>query len=288
MKPNWKRAGIGAAIAVGSIALTLLLSKVQFFHLLDLKASDANFVLRGQLPTKDIAIIGIDEKADDNFPEPNLFWQRYYADAIRGAAEAGAKVLVLDVAFEIPVAKWEPDNDGALAEAATEASQKMPIVTAFVASKADQSNAAFAVPLNMLASALGMSAMANLTDDADDFVRRQELIEAPKNGVAPESLTRSMALRAAEKYLGKDATVRDGKVFLGEKEIPTDGQRNMIINYAGPADSFPKVSIYDFVKAERAGNVAQLAKWVKGKAVFLGPDTAANDRHATLSSRRSP
>ncbi|HYA17247.1 MAG TPA: adenylate/guanylate cyclase domain-containing protein [Bryobacteraceae bacterium] len=280
MKPNWKRIGIGAAIALGSIALTLVLSNIQFFRLLELKASDANFVLRGKVPARDIVIVGIDEKAEDNFPEPNLFWHRYYADVIKGAADAGARVLVLDVAFGIPVSKWEPDNDGALAEAVTYASQKMPLVSAFVASSADQSNPAFAVPINMLASAFGMSAMANLTDDADDFVRRQELIEAPKEGVPPEALTRSMALRAAEKFTGKNASVRNGRVFLGNREIPTDGQRNMIVNYAGPADTFPRVSIYDFVKAERAGDLAKLSQWVKGKAVFLGPDNIG-DRHAT-------
>lgn len=269
-------------IALGSVVLTLLLAQVPVFQVLDLKANDAHFVLRGKVPTSDIVIIGIDEKAQDKFPEPSIFWQRYYADAIRGAADAGAKVFVLDVAFAIPVANYgAPENDAVLAEAVTYASQKTAMVTAFVASKADQSDPAFAVPVNMLSSALGMSAMANLYDDADDFIRRQELIEAPKDGVPPEALTRSMSLRAAEKFLNQDAHVRNGHVFLGDREIATDGQRTMLINYAGPADSFPKVSLYDFVQAERAGDIAKLAQWVKGKAVFLGPDVATSDRHAT-------
>ncbi|HEY2016444.1 MAG TPA: adenylate/guanylate cyclase domain-containing protein, partial [Bryobacteraceae bacterium] len=67
---------------------------------------------------------------------------------------------------------------------------------------------------------------------------------------------------------------------LGKREIPTDENRFMTINFAGPADSFPKVSLYDFIKAVRAGNKAQLEKWVKGKAVLLGPDNM-DDRHAT-------
>jgi class 3 adenylate cyclase len=280
VKQNWKRIATCAAIALGSGTLTLLLANVRFFQLLELKAGDAHFVLRGKVPTRDIVLISIDEKAADHFSDPYLFWQRHYADAIRAAADAGAKVLVLDVAFGIPVAKWEPDNDAALAQAVTEANQKMPVVSAFVASNADQSNPAFAVPINMMASAFGLSAMANLTDDADNFVRRQELIEAPKAGAPPETLTRGMALHAAEKFLGKDATVRDGKVFLGDREIPTDGQRNMVINYAGPADTFPRVSLYDFIEAAQKGEAAKLAGWVKGKIVLLGPDNF-DDRHAT-------
>ena len=111
MKRNWKRVAICSAIAVSSTAITLALGNITFFQLLNLKAQDAHFVLRGKQPTKDIVIVGIDEKALNTFPDPTLFWQPYYADAIQGAAGAGAKVLILDVAFGIPVAKWEPRSE---------------------------------------------------------------------------------------------------------------------------------------------------------------------------------
>jgi adenylate cyclase len=278
MRRTWKRVAVCAAISLAGVVITLLLGNVRFFQLLSLKAQDAHFVLRGKLPTRDIVLIAMDEKAENRFPEPLLFWRPYYAEAIRGAADAGAKVLILDVAFAIPVAKWEPDNDSTLAAAYAEASPRMPVVSGFIATTANQKDPAFAVPVNMLAAALGTYAMANLTVDSDDFVRRQELIEAPG---ASQSLTRSMALRGAEEFLGVEASIRDGHVYLGKKEIPTDNQRTMTINFAGPADTFPKVSLYDFVMAARAGNKAQLEKWVKGKAVLLGPDVATDDRHAT-------
>ena len=281
MKRNWQRVAICAAIALGSMAITLLLAAVPFFQLLNLKAQDAHFVLRGTVPTKDIVLIGIDDKALNTFPELYSFWHPYYADAIRGAAGAGAKVLVLDVAFAIPVAKYEPNNDSLLAQAFAEASQKMPVVTAFVASAADQKDAAFAVPLNMMSSAFGTAAYANLTVDPDNFVRRQELIEAPKQGEPATQLTRSMALRAAEKFLGKDAAFRNGNLYLGDRAIPTGDKRDLTINYAGPADSFPRISLLDFIRAARSGNQAQLERWVKGKIVLLGPDNNTDDRHAT-------
>jgi hypothetical protein len=43
-----------------------------------------------------------------------------------------------------------------------------------------------------------------------------------------------MAMRAAEEFTGKQATIRDGNVYLGDRLIPTDKDRNLIINYAGP------------------------------------------------------
>jgi CHASE2 domain-containing sensor protein len=211
MKRNWQRVAIGAAIAAGSMLVTLLLADVRFFQLLDLKAQDAHFVLRGKVPTRDIVLIGIDDKALNKFPELSPFWHPYYAAAIRGAADAGAKVMVLDVAFGVPVAKYEPNNDAMLAEAYSYASPKMPVVQAFVASTADQSDPAYTVPVNMLASAFGTAAMANLTVDSDSFVRRQVLMETPKPG---EPTTRGMALLAAEKFLGKDSQVRNGSLYL--------------------------------------------------------------------------
>src|SRR3974390_2728059 len=103
MQRNWKRVFIGAAIALGSTGLTVTLDNIGFFQTLSLKAQDAQFVLRGQMPTKDIVVIGIDEKSQDKFPEPSLFWQKYYAEVIQAAAGAGARILIVDVAFGIPV-----------------------------------------------------------------------------------------------------------------------------------------------------------------------------------------
>ncbi len=250
-------------------------------QILDLKAQDAHFVLRGQVPTRDIVIVGIDTKALNSFPDLTAFWQPYYADTIRGAAAGGAKVFVLDVFQAIPVTKDRPDNDSLLVQAFTEASPKMPVVTAFIASTADQKDAAFAVPLNMMSHAFGTAAMANLTVDSDDFVRRQELIEAPEPGEPVEMLTRSMPLLAAEKFLGKTTQIRNGRLYLGNNEVPIDGERTMTVNFAGPAETFPHVSLVDFVGAVRSGNQAQLEKWVKGKVVLLGPYDGVQDTHAT-------
>jgi adenylate cyclase len=98
--------------------------------------------------------------------------------------------------------------------------------------------------------------------------------------VPAEMLTRSMALRAAEVFLSQKADLRNGEVYLGDRRIPTDGKRTVAINFAGPADTFPKISLFDVINAIRKGDHAQLEKWVKGKVVLLGPDNI-DDRHAT-------
>jgi len=282
MKRKWQRLAIGAAIALSGVALTLLLGRASWFQGISLKAQDVHFVLRGKLPVRDTVIIGIDQKALNNFPELSSFWHPYYADAMKAAADAGAKVFVLDVAFGIPVTKYEPDNDSKLVEAVTYAMQKMPVVTGFVATTADQKKASFAVPVNMLAAAFGTYAMANLTTDSDGFERRQELFEEPQAGEPPEMITRSMSLRAAEKILGQDATFRDGGLFLGGRPIPLGKIRDLTINFAGPPGAFRMISLFDFIKAARTGDHRQLEEWVKGKAVFLGPySSTGDDRYPT-------
>jgi len=289
MKRSWKRAAICAAIAIASVLITLLVngsqflnvSGVQFFKTLSLKAQDANFVLRGKVPTRDVVIVGVDEKFQDKVSDPSNFWQPYYAQAIQGAAEAGAKVFLLDVAFPIPVSKWEPDADRKLAEAYLTAGATMPVILGFVPNKEDQQDPAFTVPVNIAASAMGGAALPNLTDDSDDVMRSQELMEAPDPKAPDAPVQRVMAMLVAEKFLGVQAKTKDGRVFLGDREIPVGQDRRMMINFAGPAETFPEVSLYDFLAAVKSGDKAQLEKWVKGKVVMLGPYVRTTDRHST-------
>ena len=51
MKRSWQRVVICAAIALAGVAITLGLSQIRFFQLLNLKAQDTHFVLRGRLST---------------------------------------------------------------------------------------------------------------------------------------------------------------------------------------------------------------------------------------------
>ncbi|HVW07554.1 MAG TPA: adenylate/guanylate cyclase domain-containing protein [Bryobacteraceae bacterium] len=287
MTPRLKKTLTLAAIGIAATAITVGLSDLRFFEQLKLKAQDLHFVLRGSIPVKNIVILGVDDatEAAPDFLTPSLFWHDHYADAMTAAAHAGAKVFVLDEAFTIPVEPYEKDAnphlDSDLAAAFAANNPVMPIVCAFVPeAMGAQREGGGAVPLNMIAGAMGMSAYANLTADSDDFVRTQELIEAPKAGVPDDALTRGMALRAAEKFLGVDAHFKDGKLYLGSRLIPTNKDRQIIINYSGPPETVPHVSLYKFLDAARAGNEAQLEKWVKGKVVLLGPYDI-NDRHDT-------
>ncbi len=277
MKRRWQHWAVCASIAIGSAAGALLLSSFRFFQLLNLKALDAHFVLRGRQPVSNIVLVVADQKALDTFPELQMFWHPYYADAIRAAGDAGANVIGLDHAFGVPVDKWEPDYDRMLGEAVI--ASPVPVVCGYVSSF-NTNQKQLAVQFNMLAASLGLAGFANLTADPDDFVRSQELIEAASASPNDPPPARSFAFRVVEKYLGADAEFQNNRLSISGHAIPISPERSILINYAGPPDTFPRVSLADVVAAARAGRKDQLRAWLNGKIVLIGTD-AVDDRYAT-------
>jgi adenylate cyclase len=282
MSKRWQRWAICASIAIGSAIGVRLLSTLRFFELLNLKALDAHFVLRGAVPASDIALILADKKTLDSYSALRLFWHPYYADAIRAAGDGGAKVIGLDVVFGVPVEKWEPGYDQLIASAVI--SSPVPVVSGYV-DDFNGNSQTFAVPVNMLSASLGLGGFSNLTADPDDFIRRQELIEAEPPGVNGTPPAHSFALRVAEKYLGADAEFHDGKLTLAGYTVPVEppasaNARSILIRDASPPGSITPHSLVDVVTAERNGDKATLKKWFDGKIVLIGSDTV-DDHYST-------
>ncbi len=282
MKRKWRHWALCAILVAGSTLAAWGLGDVRFFQILNLKAYDAHFVLRallgGQPTISNIVLLVADQKTLDTFPELRVFWHKHYADAIRAAGEAGAKVIGLDLAFGVPVDKWEPDYDRLLGEAVS--TSPVPVVCSYV-SELNTNRSSQSIPVNMMAAALGLGAYANLTSDADDFVRRQELFEAPSVNSGDTPPARSLALRVVEKFTGADAQIQNGKVTLAGRFIPISSDRTIAINYAGPPGTFTRYSLADFEAAAKAGDKAKLRDWVNGKVVLIGIDFADEDRKAT-------
>ena len=271
-----------ALIVLGSTLGSWSLSRLHFFENLNLKAYDAHFVfrerLRGHPQISNIVLLTADHHTYDTFTELREFWNKHYADAITAAAENGAKVIGLDLAFGIPIDRWEPGMDEMLGGAVS--SSPAPVVCGYL----DQLNsnaASAAVPINMIAAALGLGAFANTTTDIDDFSRRQELLEAPSPNPNDPPPARSIALRVVEKYLGADAEFQKGRLILQGREIPISADRSIAINYAGGPNTFPSVSLADFEAAAKAGDKAKLHNWVNGKVVLIGTDFRGVDRIPT-------
>ena len=278
MRRRWRHYAICALIAMVSAGAARLLSETRFFKQLNFKAYDLQFLLRGRQPVSEIVLVVMDQKAIESAQavklpggreitfreEPLAFWHPFYAQAIQAAADAGAKVIGLDLAFGVPVEKWEPNFDTLLAGAV--ASSPVPVVVGYVAAL-NTNQSTNPIPVNMMAGALGLGGFANITPDDDEFVRTQELIEAPP------SIARSLALRVTEKFLGADLDVSGHTLTLAGKSVP---DRTIYINYAGPPGTFPRISLADVVAAgaSEPGDPrrAQLKSMMNGKIVLVGKD----------------
>jgi adenylate cyclase len=272
MTRKWRHWALCAVLAIGSVLAAWSLDQVPFFQNLNLKAYDAHFVARNYLfgppVISNIVLLTADQKAMDTFPELQEFWNKHYADAITAAGEAGAKVIGLDLAFGIPIDKYEPGADELLGGAVS--SSPVPVVVGYV-ERLQSNKEAQTIPINMIGAALGLAAFANLTADPDGFSRRQELMEAPSSNPGDPPPASSLAMRIVEKYLGADAEIRNDRIMLQGRAIPTEN-RAVTINYAGGRGTFPRVSLADFVAAAEAGDKAKLRKWVQGKIVLVGSD----------------
>ncbi|HEY6392619.1 MAG TPA: adenylate/guanylate cyclase domain-containing protein [Bryobacteraceae bacterium] len=273
MKKKLRHWALCALIAAGSTMAAWSLSEIRFFQILNLKAYDSHFVVRGAQPTSNIVLLTADRKAMDTFPELMLFWNKHYADAIRAAGEAGARVIGLDLAFGIPIDEWKPDYDEMLAGAIS--TSPVPVICGYV-TDINSNQAAQRVPINMIAGALGLAAFVNITVDSDDFVRDQELFEGASSNANESPAAHSLALRVVEKYLGAEMEFKNGQATLQGQPIPVSAQRKIAINYAGGPNTFPSVSLADFEAAAKAGNREQLRKWVNGKIVLIGSDATAD------------
>jgi adenylate cyclase len=268
-----------AGIVLAAVVLGISIGNVGLVRSFDLRALDAQFVMRGKVkPAEQVMLVVVDQKAYDNISDVQLFWHPLYAEAIRAAADGGAKVLGLDVTFTVPVEKWEPQHDRILAEAAAHTLARMPVVIGYVPASLNKQQER-PVPVNMMMSALGLAAFVNLTADDDSFIRRQELFEEPQADDT-SGFARSLALRVVEKFKGADAVAKRVHLTLGGKRIPVSKDRAIPISYAGPAGTYPSVSLWDFLRAARAGDTQQLRAWVSGKIVLLGVDDIT-DRYPT-------
>src|SRR5580692_9653901 len=273
MKKKWRHWALCAVLAIGSALGASLLSDIRFFRILNLKAYDAHFIVRdffrGRPAITNIVLLTADKKAMDTFPELRVFWNEHYANAIRAAGQAGAKVIALDLAFGVPIDQWQPNADELLAGAIS--TSPVPVVVRYV-SELNSNQQSQSIPVNMVAGALGLAAFANLTAGDDDFIRNQELIEAPSTNPTDPPSARSLAMRTVEKYIGTEVQFQKGALTLHGHAIPISPQRSIAINYAGPPNTFPSVSLADFEAAAKAGNQDQLRKWVEGKIVLVGTD----------------
>lgn len=285
------RAGITIALIVAIVLSALHLMNVHILEVLEEKTLDMRFSLRGKIaPGPETVIAAIDEKSINKlgrFPWPRSVWGR----VVDRFTEEGAKVVVFDVFFT------EPENveSDDLFQKAVQNNGRviLPVVFDFSAAGYKESGftdknldfmtpSAYAVLKNtdspfspleakmVLPTLLRFSAFAkslaqiNMIPDSDGTLRWEMLAVKFQNDYYA-----SIGLQAARIYRGLKSTdlVLDfsGSVHLGDTTIPIDEYGRMLINYRGPAGTFPVYSISDILDRTTTPGA------FKDKIILIGP-----------------
>jgi adenylate cyclase len=285
-----KRAGMLIALIVAITLSLLYRMNAPFLEVLEQKTLDLRFALRGRIaPGPETVIAAIDEKSIHEFgrfPWPRSVW----AHIVDRLTEEGAKVVAFDVFFTEP----ENEESDARFEKAISSSGRVVLPLVFDVSEAGFQDTGFRAgdvdalfpsaftvirnpdgpfvpvaaakvlpPLDRFSSAAQSLAAINMVPDSDGTLRWEVLAIEFNQDFYP-----ALALQAARMYQGLSmqdmALDRNSGVDVGSTRIPTDVRGRMLINYRGPAGTFPFYSLSDIVE----GKIA--AGSFKDKIVLIG------------------
>ncbi len=231
-------------LGVGVTVLVLLARLVNIGEGVSLRSLDSLFSYRGPVEQKDlspIVIVAIDEESFDNMPERWIWPRDFHGRLIDKIMKGRPKVIVFDMTFSEPTAK-DPLQDAALAAAARRAGNV--IMGAEIVQVIDQmyQSEQLKLPIERLNREVAGIGITNTPKDSDAFVRRTRLLWK-----VHDKRQYSLALAALRRYLDLGAgeiNVEAGRLELGDRVVPLDGEDCMLIDFCGPPKTFKTVPYY--------------------------------------------
>ncbi|MDW7679569.1 MAG: CHASE2 domain-containing protein, partial [bacterium] len=239
---------VRALLVFAAFVITVLLYAVGLFDGLELKSYDFRFKVRGSSPAKDsnIVLVTID---DQTFSSLKLKWpfpRAYFARAIENLAAAGAAAIVLDVEFTEP-SSIDPYDDLSLQHAIARF-PRVVLAGKMVAEYGSHQtlNRYPLKPLRPLLEAGACWGYANVYLDSDGFIRRYNLFQKLNQRfyypLAVETLCFIQNMPTKNVAIANDGSLTVGKFSISNYEFDT-----MLINYIGPARSFPTYSFVNIL-----------------------------------------
>ncbi len=226
-----------------SLLLTILVmffSRTGLLYDLELFTYDYRFQLRGPVSVdhSDAVVVIVDDESLATLPHKFPFPRSYHARLIRNLLASGARMIVFDIQFTEPDL---PEEDAQLAEATALAPDKIIHCgkIAFYETRLGMTQASVVVPVDTIRKAGAGFAIVNDAPDPDGFSRQYILYMTHRDtNYVP------LALKAYQFTLEKPDTVhlyrnKPGMVTFAGLDIPTQTENTMLINFYGPARTFP-------------------------------------------------
>ena len=291
---------VGICATLGLAGAVLRLATPWPLELLELKALDLRFTLRGaRAPANAVVIVGIDERSLARYGR--WPWPRSrLADLVGRLTANGVRTIAFDTVFD----QADAPNDAAFA-AALRASGRVVLgeffafdepATAAVPvfgelSVRDRGGASarlhtatgFHGPIPALAAAAADTGHVNFLPDVDGGFRRVPLAIRMGDAVAP-----ALSVAALRHWLGgRDALLTlggpgDTRLVIADHELPIDDSGDLRIDFLGPSGTVATVSALD-VMEERVSR-----PFLDGKLALIAPTAVGFDSRPTPFSGSAP
>ncbi len=241
-------------IAVLSSGVAFMLSRdipfdVPFLKTAQLRTLDQRFEARGPVnihDTSKVVIVALDDQSFQALPDEIVFPRSYYAMAIKNLYAAGAKVVCVDVVFDgrSPI----KGDDSALAAVL----KKYPSTVLAVRNTISVSGRVTVLKSrdyfhNIFLRNDSSMGTVLLPNDPDGVYRRYMPYVDFRTGANTYTPVPSFGFEAVSRYWGlgnKVASDGPGYFRLGGMRIPKYSRSSMLINYPGPAGSFPTYDLW--------------------------------------------
>ncbi len=211
-----------------------------FFKNLEYKAQDMLFRMRGKLPVSDkIVIIGIDDATFSALNETWPFPRDYHSKLIENLNKAGAKQIIFDIEF---TEKALPESDLRLAETANRY-QNVIFAGKVLTSQRPGEPSQIIPPISPITEYNLPWGIVNMEADPDGFIRKYTLFENFDQTKLYSIGIASLAnLRVYQNNWAEHIKVNSKALHLTDKSIPLADKNKAIINFRGPAKTYPAFS----------------------------------------------
>jgi adenylate cyclase len=227
------------------------------FEKLKLATIDRRFAQRGPLVTDgttlDVVIVGITRESFKIAPDPYPFPREYYARAIRNLNKLGARVVGIDLVFDIPSYQY-PENDRIFEEALREAGNVVLVGTIRGPERRGEASAIviqeednFGNIFFHVDSSLGFVQMRK---DPDGVIRRYPLFMlTQKEQLFLPSLGMAVINRNDGYRSLKQPSAAPHHFIVGDRHIPRITETTYI-NFYGPSGTFTEFDLIDIIDDE--------------------------------------
>jgi CHASE2 domain-containing sensor protein len=278
-RPAWRGVWLGLACALASWAL----ASTSLFRGLEDWMLDGCFSGRGTRPTGTrVVLIGLDEPSLRDLGKSYAYLSPELAQVVHHAKEQGASAIGIDLMV--------PQSMSTLADIATPGApgdarplgqairQAGNVVLPEWLVEDEWQKPLMQWQVKALDPQRGEPTdfgFANLTEDGDQFVRRQQLLTREGDQAVPQF---ALALYARSQGEGLEWDER-GRPVVGGQVVPLEEDQFLRINYVGPPGTFRAVPFREALAAAKEGRA-----WpeVKGAVVLIGVTARTQqDYHAT-------